>query len=89
MVMLKVLQQHYLATGDERAIECLDRYFRFQLTELPKTPLGHWSYWAPRRAGDNIHVVHWLYSLTREPNLLKLSSSKATPGPTILPMAPK
>ncbi|MDF1812991.1 MAG: sulfatase-like hydrolase/transferase [Verrucomicrobiales bacterium] len=73
MVMLKILQQHYLATGDERVLTCLDRYFRFQLRELPKTPLGHWSYWATRRAGDNIHIVHWLYSLTREPYLLELS----------------
>ena len=28
MVMLKVLQQHYLATGDQRVIDALTRYFR-------------------------------------------------------------
>lgn len=73
MVMLKILQQHYLATGDARVIDCLTRYFRYQREELPKTPLGHWSYWATRRAGDNIQVVHWLYSITRDENLLELS----------------
>ncbi len=44
MVMLKVLQQHYMATGDRRVVRALTRYFRYQLEELPKTPLGHWSY---------------------------------------------
>ena len=35
MVMLKILQNHYSATGDPRVITVLDRYFRYQLRELP------------------------------------------------------
>lgn len=79
MVMLKILQQHILATGDERAIECLRRYFRYQLQTLPGAPLydpgnprsGSW--WAAQRGGDNLWVVLWFYNLTGEPWLLDLA----------------
>lgn len=73
MVMLKVLQQYYSAAGDPRVVEVLLRYFRYQLQELPKTPLDHWSFWANRRGGDNLMVVYWLYNLTGEPFLLELA----------------
>ena len=72
MVMLKILQQYYTATGDERVIECLTAYFRYQLRELPHTPLDHLSLWANRRGGDNLMVVYWLYNLTGEAFLLEL-----------------
>lgn len=73
MVMLKVLQQHHSATGDPRVIECLRRYFRYQLTELPRRPLDHWSWWAPQRAADNALVVLWLYNQTGDAWLLDLA----------------
>ena len=73
MVMLKVLQQYYSATGDRRVIEVLTRYFRYQLQELPKTPLDRWSFWGNRRGGDNLMVVYWLYNITGEPFLLDLA----------------
>jgi hypothetical protein len=73
MVMLKVLQQYYSATGDRRVIEVLTRYFRYQLQELPKTPLDHWSFWGNRRGGDNLMVIYWLYNVTGEPFLLELA----------------
>jgi hypothetical protein len=57
MVMLKVLQQYHEATGDERVIELMLNYFRFQLKELPQTPLDHWTFWANRRGGDNLMGV--------------------------------
>jgi DUF1680 family protein len=72
MVMLKVLQQYHAATGDERVIDCLTRYFRYQLRELPNTPLDHLSLWANRRGGDNLMVVYWLYNITGEQFLLEL-----------------
>ena len=72
MVMLKILKQHYMATGDKRVLTCLDRYFRFQLAELPKTPLNHWSFWADRRGADNLLIVYWLYNLTGDKYLLEL-----------------
>jgi uncharacterized protein len=74
MVMLKVLQQYYNATGDERIISALSNYFRYQLKELPNTPLDHWSFWANRRGGDNLQVVYWLYNITGEEFLLELGN---------------
>lgn len=72
MVMLKILQQYYSATGDARVIEVLTRYFQYQLRELPKRPLDHLSLWANRRGGDNLMVVYWLYNITGDKFLLEL-----------------
>jgi len=72
MVMLKILQQYYEATGDERVINALTKYFRYQLEELPDTPLDHWTLWANRRGGDNLMVVYWLYNVTGDEFLLDL-----------------
>ena len=73
MVMLKIMQQHYMATGDDRVIDLLTRYFRYQLENLPSTPLDTWSFWANRRGGDNMMVVYWLYNLTGDEFLLDLA----------------
>ncbi|QRQ99889.1 beta-L-arabinofuranosidase domain-containing protein [Dyadobacter sandarakinus] len=72
MVMLKVLQQYYSATKDQRVITLMTNYFRYQLKELPQTPLGHWTYWARFRGGDNLMMVYWLYDITKAPFLLQL-----------------
>lgn len=72
MVMLKVLQQYYQATGDERVIKALTKYFQYQLKMLPEKPLDHLSLWANRRAGDNLMVVYWLYNITGDAFLLEL-----------------
>ena len=72
MVMLKVLKQHYMATGDQRVIEALTKYFRYELRELPETPLGHWTFWGNRRGADNLLIVYWLYNVTGEAFLLEL-----------------
>ena len=74
MVMLKVLQQHYNATKDPRVIECLTKYFRYQLKELPNRPIDYLSLWGNRRAGDNLQVVYWLYNITGDDFLLELGS---------------
>ena len=71
--MLKILQNHYSATGDRRVIDCLSRYFDYQLRELPKTPLDHWTFWGQRRGADNLMVVLWLYNVTGQPRLLELA----------------
>jgi DUF1680 family protein len=72
MVMLKVLQQYYQATGDERVVTALTKYFQYQLKMLPEKPLDHLSLWANRRAGDNLMVVYWLYNITGDAFLLEL-----------------
>ncbi|MBN2063902.1 MAG: glycoside hydrolase family 127 protein [Sedimentisphaerales bacterium] len=79
MVMLKILQQHYLATNDQRVIEVMTRYFKYQLANLPSAPLeagsdgkgGSW--WARHRGGDNLMSVLWLYNVTGESWLLELA----------------
>ena len=72
MVMLKVLRQHYEATGDERVIPFLMKYFRYQLETLPSQPLGTWTSWAEYRACDNMSVALWTYEKTGEKWLLDL-----------------
>ncbi|MDL5512285.1 glycoside hydrolase family 127 protein [Arenibacter sp. M-2] len=72
MVMLKVFQQYYLATLDQRVIVLLDKYFRYQLKELPNKSLDAYTYWAGRRGGDNLQIVYWLYNIIKEPYLLEL-----------------
>ncbi len=72
MVVLKFLQQYYSATGDERVPKLMLNYFRYQLKELPKTPLNHWTHWGADRGGDNLMMVYWLYNLTGEKFLLEL-----------------
>ena len=72
MVMLKIMQQHYSATGDERVIKFMTEYFKYQLAELPKTPLGNWTFWGEQRGGDNLMMVYWLYNITGDAFLLEL-----------------
>lgn len=72
MVVLKIMQQYYSATGDPRVITFLTKYFHYQLKTLPTLPLGHWTFWGEQRGGDNLMVVYWLYNITGDPDLLKL-----------------
>ncbi len=73
MVMLKVLYQHYNATGDERVPVFFDRYFRYQLKALKEKPLDHWTFWAAFRQADEMNIVLWLYRRTGEKYLLELA----------------
>ena len=72
MVVLKFMKQYYDATGDQRVIPFMTRYFQYQLNELPKTPLDHWTFWGRERGGDNLMIVYWLYNLTGDQFLLEL-----------------
>lgn len=64
MPMLMAIRDYYeatenLGTPDERVIPFLEKYFRYQLTALPSSPLQSW---AIARGGDNLEVVIWLYN---------------------------
>ncbi|WP_420154336.1 beta-L-arabinofuranosidase domain-containing protein [Siphonobacter sp.] len=72
MVTLKILKQYYSATGDQRVIRLMTNYFKYQLKELPKTPLDHWTFWARYRGGDNLMLVYWLHRITGDAFLLQL-----------------
>ena len=69
MVMLKVLEQYFTATGDKRVLGFMDKYFRYQLVTLDTKPL---SGWAVARGGENMRSVIWLYDITGLNYLLKL-----------------
>lgn len=71
IVMLKVMQQCTLDSGDVWAIECLTRYFHYQFDRLPNAPLhdpddpGSGSLWVAQCGGDNLLVVLWLHNSNR------------------------
>jgi len=73
MVMLKALRSYHEATGDERVLELMTNYFRYQLETLPKKPLGHWTWWAKMRGGENQESIYWLYDRTGDGFLLELA----------------
>jgi hypothetical protein len=73
MLMLKVMQQYYTATGDSRVVPFMQRYFAYQLQSLQKCPLEKWTEWAKSRGSENILVAQWLYGLTHDVSLLKLA----------------
>jgi hypothetical protein len=74
MLMLKVMQQYYLASGDSRVIPFLSKYFAYQLSVLNTCPLGQWTEWAVSRGTENILVAQWLYTINHDPSLLDLAT---------------
>ncbi len=73
MVMLKALRSYHEATGDERVLDLMTQYFRYQLKTLPQKPLGHWTWWAEMRGGENQASIYWLYHRTGDDFLLELA----------------
>ncbi len=72
MVVLKFMKQYYEATQDQRVIPFMTNYFKYQLQELPNTPLNNWTRWGQYRGGDNLMIVYWLYNITGDKFLLEL-----------------
>ncbi|HYK35431.1 beta-L-arabinofuranosidase domain-containing protein, partial [Alloacidobacterium sp.] len=70
MVMLKALTQHQEATGDTRVIPVMQRYFAYQLSQLPTRPLRDWGKF---RWHDEVLSVLWLYNRTGDPKLIELA----------------
>lgn len=73
MVMLKVLQQYFTATNDQRIIPFMSKYFHYQFLNLSDCPLQQWSEWSQARGEENIMLAYWLYNITKEKFLLDLS----------------
>jgi hypothetical protein len=69
-VMLKALTQYHDVTGDPRVIPVMDKYFQFQLGELPTRPLRDWSRF---RWQDELLSVIWIYNRTGSAYLLDLA----------------
>jgi hypothetical protein len=70
IVMLKALTQYQELTDDPRVMPLMDRYFRYQLDELPKRPLRDW---AKFRWQDELLTILWLYNRTGSAYLLDLA----------------
>lgn len=71
MIALNVLQSWHEATGDERVIPFLTKYFRWQLELKEENFLT--GYWPKMRGGDNLESVYWLYNRSGEKWLLDLA----------------
>jgi len=71
MVVLKVLIQHFEATGDARVEPFLRRYFEHQRRELPHRPLEAWGH---ARGAENALTALWLYTRTGEMWLRELAA---------------
>ncbi len=69
-VMLKALAQYHDATADPRVLALMEKYFRYQLNELPARPLRDWGRF---RWQDELLSVIWLYNRTGSPYLLDLA----------------
>lgn len=73
MIMLYCLQSYYEYAQDERVIDLMKKYFRYQLSVPDEQFLAESKYWQRIRGGDNLHSVMWLYNITGEPWLLELA----------------
>ena len=73
MIMLYCLQSYYEYSGDERVIDLMTQYFKFQLSVPDERFLSKTKYWQRIRGGDNLHSVLWLYNRTGEDWLLELA----------------
>jgi len=74
MVMLKVMQQYYSASGDKRVISFMEKYFDYQKQALEKANIGKWTEWATSRGHDNAMMAQWLYTINGDPSLLELAA---------------
>ena len=73
MIMLYCLQSYYEYSKDDRVIELMTKYFKFQFDIEEKDLLSNDHYWARIRGGDNLHSVIWLYNRTGDKWLLSLA----------------
>ena len=64
MIALWMLRDWCEATGDERVVPFLKKYFAFQRDEFKAYPLAAESKWAVARTGDELDVALWLWRKT-------------------------
>ncbi|GAO41550.1 beta-L-arabinofuranosidase domain-containing protein [Flavihumibacter petaseus] len=72
MPMLWCLQSYYSYSGDQRVIDFMTKYFRFEAA-LPDDKFLE-DYWEKSRGGDNLLSVYWLYNITGDTFLLDLAT---------------
>jgi DUF1680 family protein len=70
MIVLKALTQYQEATGDDRVIPLMRRYFAYQARAMDAQPLKQWAVF---RWADEVVSVLWLYNRTGDTSLLDLA----------------
>jgi hypothetical protein len=70
IVMMKALTQYQEFTDDARVIPVMDKYLKYQLSQLPTRPLHDWSRF---RWQDELLSVIWLYNRIGSSYLLDLA----------------
>ncbi len=70
MVALKVLAQHFEATHDARVLPLMERYFEYQVENLPAHPVYEWG---QARVGENLLVLAWFMQRSSSPDLQRLA----------------
>lgn len=76
-IVLKVLTQHYEATGDPRVLPVMLGFGRYLQTHLAARPLFEWGKF---RWADLVLSLHWLYNRTGEMWLLDMAQEVARQG---------
>lgn len=71
MIMLWCLQSYYEYSADQRVIDLMTKYFKWELTVPDEDFLR--DYWENSRGGDNLYSVYWLYNITGDAFLLDLA----------------
>ncbi len=76
-IVLKALTQHHEASGDDRVIPFITRFFRCLHRTLDERPLRDWG---KHRWADAVLSIHWLYNRTGEEWLLDVAGKLALQG---------
>lgn len=69
-VMLKALTQYAEASGDERVVPLMERYFAYMSGNLDRLPLKEWAIY---RWQDQVLNIIWLYNRNGDARLLDLA----------------
>ena len=76
-IIVKALIQFHEATGDQRIVPALSRYFRKLAEVIEVQPLDSW---AAYRWSELVLGVHWLFGQTSDPALLRLADGLRNQG---------
>ena len=70
MIMLWALQTYYEYSGDQRVLDAMTKYFKWEMTVDDAQFLK--GVWQEKRGGDNMWSVIWLYNRTGDESILPL-----------------
>lgn len=71
MIMLFCLQSYYEYSKDQRVLDLMKDFFRYQSTVPDSQMLT--GYWQRMRGGDNLYSIYWLYNRIGEKWLLEVA----------------